>query len=60
MGRLQTEEEAKQYDDNIKQMLDQFGVSYKEIDGDLMSADIIVQDVQEALSAKNTNLNMYN
>jgi len=50
IGRLQTEEESKQYDVNIKQMLAQYGVTYKEIDGDLMSADIIVQDVQEALS----------
>jgi adenylate kinase family enzyme len=52
VGRLQTEEESNQYAIKIKEMLKLFNVDFKEIDGDLMSADIIVQQVLENLQKK--------
>jgi len=45
VGRLQTEEEAKNYDIAIKELMDKFGINYKEIDGELSSSDIILEDV---------------
>ena len=49
IGRLQTEAESNEYGIRIKDMLKSFGIKFKEIDGDLMSADMIVQDVIEKL-----------
>ena len=49
IGRLQTEAESNEYGIHIKDMLKSFGIKFKEIDGDLMSADMIVQDVIEKL-----------
>lgn len=49
VGRLQTEAESNEYGIHIKDMLKSFGIKFKEIDGDLMSADMIVQDVIEKL-----------
>lgn len=50
VGRLETEEESNQKAIGLKNMLCEYQIPFKEIDGDLMSADIIVQDIQEALS----------
>ena len=52
VGRLQKEDESNQYAIKIKEMLTLFNVEFKEIDGDLMSADIIVQQVLENLQKK--------
>lgn len=49
IGRLQTEKESDEYAIRIKEMLKANGISFKEIDGNLMSADVIVQDVTEKL-----------
>ena len=49
VGRLQTENESNEYSIRIKEMLNANGISFKEIDGDLMSADVIVQDITEKL-----------
>ena len=49
IGRLQSEAESNEYGMHIKDMMKSFGIKFKEIDGDLMSADIIVQDVVEKL-----------
>lgn len=49
VGRLQTEEEARRFDVEIKEMIDSYHLTYQEIDGDLMSADAIIQAVQEAM-----------
>lgn len=50
VGRLQTEEQSDEYAIRIREMLDAMGVKYTEIDGDLMSADIVVQNVMERLA----------
>ena len=47
VGRLQSEAESDQYGVRIKEMLRSYGVEFKEIEGDLMSADIVVQHVIE-------------
>jgi ABC-type dipeptide/oligopeptide/nickel transport system ATPase subunit len=52
IGRLQTENESNEYSIRIKEMLKANGISFKEIDGDLMSADVIVQDITEKLQNK--------
>ncbi len=49
IGRLQTEAESNEYGIHIKTMMKSFGIKFREIDGDLMSADMIVQDVVEKL-----------
>lgn len=49
VGRLQTEAESNEYGIHIKTMMKSFGIKFREIDGDLMSADMIVQDVVEKL-----------
>lgn len=49
IGRLQTEAESNEYGIHIKTMMKSFGIKFREIDGDLMSADMIVQDVIEKL-----------
>lgn len=49
IGRLQTEAESNEYGLHIKDMMKSFGIKFKEIDGDLMSADMIIQDVVEKL-----------
>ena len=49
VGRLQTEAESNEYGIRIKDMLKSFDIKFREIDGDLMSADMIVQDVIEKL-----------
>lgn len=42
-GRLQTEDEAKQYDVEIKGMLDSFGIKYYSIDADETAVDQIIE-----------------
>jgi hypothetical protein len=49
VGRLQNEAESDQYGVRIKEMLKSYGVEFKEIEGDLMSADIVVQHVIERM-----------
>ena len=49
IGRLQTEAESNEYSLHIKDMMKSFGIKFREIDGDLMSVDMIVQDVVEHL-----------
>lgn len=49
IGRLQTEAESNEYGIRIKDMLKSFSIPFTQIDGDLMSADIVVQDVIEKL-----------
>ena len=49
VGRLQTEAEADQYCIRIKEMMKAFGLKFYEVNGDLMSADIIVQHTVESL-----------
>ena len=53
VGRLETEEESNQKAIGLKNMLDEYNMKYKVIDGDLMSADIVVQDVMELLKKGN-------
>ena len=49
VGRLQTEAESNEYGIHIKTMMKSFGIKFREIDGDLMSADMIIQDIVEKL-----------
>ena len=49
VGRLQNEAESDQYGVRIKEMLKAYDVEFTEVEGDLMSADIIVQHVIERL-----------
>ena len=49
IGRLQTEAEADQYGIRIKEMMKAYNLPFVEVNGDLMSADIIVQHVIEHL-----------
>ena len=52
VGRLQTEAESDEYGIRIKELLKSFNVPFTQIDGDLMSADIVVQNVIEKLGGK--------
>lgn len=49
VGRLQSEAESNEYGIHIKDMLKSFNIQFREIDGDLMSADMIIQDIVEKL-----------
>ena len=49
IGRLQTEAESNEYGIRIKDMLKSYSIPFTEIDGDLMSADIVVQNVIEKI-----------
>ena len=49
VGRLQTEAESNEYSIRIKEMMNAFGLKFYEVNGDLMSADIIVQHTIESL-----------
>ena len=48
-GRNQTEDEAKSIDNATKHMLERFGIPYKEVEGRMESADIIVKEILEIL-----------
>lgn len=45
VGRLETEEESDQKAIGLRAMLDEYNIKYTTIDGDLMSADIIINDI---------------
>lgn len=45
VGRLETEEESDQKAIGLRAMLDEYNIKYTAIDGDLMSADIIINDI---------------
>lgn len=49
VGRLQTETEAISCDFAIRELMKKFSVDHKEIDGELSSSDIILQDVLNCL-----------
>ena len=51
IGRLQSESEADQYGIRIKEMLNLYNINFREIDGDLISADIIIQDIMEHINS---------
>lgn len=56
IGRLETEEQSDAKAIEIKSKLDELGVEYKILDGNLMSADVIVDDTLELLNKlKNEN-----
>lgn len=45
VGRLQTEAESDAISKLLEEVLFKYNITYKKIDGDLMPADIVVQDV---------------
>ena len=55
-GRLQTEEESNSYGNLIKELLAQYNVKYREIDGDLMSADVIVEELRSSIGLDENNM----
>lgn len=50
VGRLETEEQSDNKAIEIKAHLDTLGIDYKVLDGNLMSADVIVDDTLELLN----------
>ncbi len=48
-GRNQTEDEAKSIDSATRNMLERFEIPYKEVEGRMESADIIVKEILEIL-----------
>lgn len=52
VGRNQTEDESNKIAVDLKNMLKDYNIPYVEIDGDLLSADKIVDDVLEKLGDK--------
>ncbi len=50
VGRLQTEEQSNEIAAKILDVLDRYGIDYTKIDGDLLSADKIVDDVMRILN----------
>lgn len=57
VGRNETEAESDAYVSRIKELLDQHGVVSRSIDGDLLSADIIVSEVRDWLAEKRKSEN---
>ena len=53
VGRLETEEESNAKGLKLRDLLDKHNIKFKVIDGDLISADVIVQDVIELLKKGN-------
>ena len=53
VGRLQTEAESDEIAVKLRDAMDANGIKYTAIDGDLISADVIVQDVMELLKKGN-------
>lgn len=51
-GRNQTEDEARDIDTATRDMLESYDISYKEVPGNMETADIIVNDVLKLLEAK--------
>ena len=52
VGRVETEKESDQKAIGLKNLLDDFGIKHTTIDGDLMSADIIINDVLKIIGDK--------
>ena len=52
VGRLQTEEQSNEIAKKILDVLDTYDIPYTKIDGDLLSADKIVDDVIRILNKK--------
>lgn len=48
-GRNQTEDEAKDIDDAVRDTLNEYHIEYKEIPGNMKSVDIIIEDVLKLL-----------
>lgn len=55
VGRLETEEESNAKGLKLRDLLDTYSIKYKVIDGDLISADVIVQDIIEILKKGSDN-----
>ena len=53
VGRLQTEAESDEIAVKLRDAMDANGIKYTAIDGDLMSADIIVNDIMRLLGKSN-------
>lgn len=53
VGRLETEEESDKKSIILRQLLSDYNIEYTNIDGDLISADIVVQDILEKLKEEN-------
>ena len=53
VGRLQTEAESDEIAVKLRDAMDANGIKYTAIDGDLMSADIIVNDIMQLLGKPN-------
>ena len=53
VGRLQTEAESDEIAIKLRDAMDANGIKYTAIDGDLMSADIIVNDIMRLLGKPN-------
>lgn len=45
VGRLQTEEQSNEKAQQLRDLLSRYNIRYQNIDGDLISADVVVQDV---------------
>lgn len=52
VGRMETEKESDKKGIGLKKLLEEFNIKHTEIDGDLMSADIIVNDVLKIIGDK--------
>lgn len=52
VGRLQTEAESDAIAIKLRDLMDANGIKYTTIDGDLMSADIIVNDIMKIIGEK--------
>ena len=52
VGRLQTEEQSNEISQKILDVLNTYNIDYVKIDGDLLSADKIVDDVMRILNKK--------
>lgn len=52
-GRMQTEEEAKAIDRELKSMLEKYNVEYENVYGDIEGYEEIVKKVKEMLNIKN-------
>ena len=51
-GRMQTEQESKEKDVEVKNLLNELGIKYKEIDGVKSSVKIIVDDILKKIGKK--------
>ena len=54
-GRNQTEDEAKNIDTETRRMLESYGIYYKELPGNMETADIIVEQILKLLKEVKNN-----